>query len=79
MKITQEGMPGTKEDSEVAKRDIKAVVSLSNCLADSFTATPVSINLLDTVNLLRNWGFQDGAVVNDPKFITSGKIYLKSM
>lgn len=79
LKITQEGMPGTKEDLEVAKRDIKAVVSLSNCLADSFTATPVSINLLDTVNLLRNWGFQDGAVVNDPKFITSGKIYLKSM
>lgn len=79
LKITQEGMPGTKEDSEAAKRDIKAVVSLSNCLADSFTATPVSINLLDTVNLLRNWGFQDGAVVNDPKFITSGKIYLKSM
>ena len=79
LKITQEGMPAIREDSEVAKRDIKAVVSLSNCLADSFTATPVSINLLDTVNLLRNWGFQDGAVVNDPKFITSGKIYLKSM
>lgn len=46
-------------------------------LTSSFEATPISVNLLDTVDTLVGWGFSDGVWGRFNSITSSGKIYLK--
>ena len=49
---------------------------LTQCLASSFKATPISVNLLDTDNVLKGWAYNEGVWENNPDYISSGKLYM---
>lgn len=51
---------------------------LTQYLASSFKATPVSINLLDTVDVLKGWAYNGGVWENNPAYISSGKLYMET-
>lgn len=79
LKITQEGMPASQKRLTVTEDIAKSVNDSSNYITSSFNATPVNINLLDTVDVLKGWGYADNVWVNNPNLISSGKLYLKNM
>lgn len=78
LKITQEGMPASQKRLTVTEDIAKSVNDSSNYITSSFNATPVNINLLDTVDVLKGWGYADNVWVNNPNLISSGKLYLKT-
>lgn len=83
--VSQEGMASTKgeftELSDIvstSSNSSKATSALTVQMAADFGATPIGVNVLDTVNILRNWGLDSGQWVNKAGIVSSGKLFLKN-
>lgn len=83
--VSQEGMASTKgeftELSDIvstSSNSLKATSALTVQMAADFGATPIGVNVLDTVNILRNWGLDSGQWVNKAGIVSSGKLFLKN-
>lgn len=83
--ISQEGMASTKgkftelsNTVDTVSDNLKATSALAVEIAADFGATPIGVNALDTINVLRNWGFDSGQWVNLEGLVSSGKLFLKS-
>lgn len=57
---------------------LKATSALTVQMAADFGATPIGVNVLDTVNILRDWGLDSGQWVNKAGIVSSGKLFLKN-
>ena len=82
--VSQEGMAAAKgEFTELSNTvdtvsdNLKATSALTVEIAADFGATPISVNVLDTVNVLRNWGLDSGQWTNKTGLVSSGKLFLK--
>lgn len=83
--VSQEGMAAAKgEFTELSNTvdtvsdNLKATSALAVEIAADFGATPIGVNALDTINVLRNWGFDGGQWVNLEGLVSSGKLFLKN-
>lgn len=83
--VSQEGMASTKgEFTELSNTvdtvsdNLKATLALTVEMAADFGATPIGVNALDTINVLRNWGLDSGQWVNKAGLASSGKLFLKN-
>lgn len=83
--VSQEGMASTKgEFTELSNTvdtvsdNLKATSALAVEMAADFGATPIGVNALDTINVLRNWGFDSGQWVNLEGLVSSGRLFLKN-
>lgn len=83
--VSQEGMASTRgEFTELSNTvdtvsdNLKATSALAVEIAADFGATPIGVNALDTINVLRNWGFDSGQWVNKAGIVSSGKLFLKN-
>lgn len=83
--VSQEGMASTKgkftelsNTVDTVSDNLKATSALAVEIAADFGATPIGVNALDTINVLRNWGFDSGQWVNLEGLVSSGKLFLKS-
>lgn len=83
--VSQEGMASTRgEFTELSdtvstmSNSLKATSALTVQMAADFGATPIGVNVLDTVNILRDWGLDSGQWVNKAGIVSSGKLFLKN-
>lgn len=83
--VSQEGMASTRgEFTELSdtvstmSNSLKATSALTVQMAADFSATPIGVNVLDTVNILRDWGLDSGQWVNKAGIVSSGKLFLKN-
>lgn len=83
--VSQEGMASTRgEFTELSdtvstmSNSLKATSALTVQMAADFGATPIGVNVLDTVNILRDWGLDSSQWVNKAGIVSSGKLFLKN-
>lgn len=79
LKVYQEGMASSIKDVDTLDTNLNIVSPVTVTaveLASSFKASPYSKNILDTINVIKDWGFSDGQWTNLKGLISSGKLFL---
>lgn len=79
LKVIQEGMAASTKSISDINTNIDVIQTntpIITELAVSFKSSPYSKNILDTVNVLKDWAFQDGVWSNVKNTISSGKLFL---
>lgn len=75
--IRQEGMASSVKVVDERLTLLEPTEVVATELTTSFEATPISVNLLDTIDTLVGWGFSDGVWGRFNGLASSGKVYLK--